>query len=345
VELSDEQRTALAGFIRDHAEAREVRILEAALMGGGAIQENWALEVEIEGGPRPGRHALVMRADAPSAVAVSLTRPQEFAILEVMHERGITVPEPWCVADDPALIGRPFYLMQRLPGEAQGHRVVRDPAVRERGEALAFRLGREMARIHEVEPPHPRLAFLPVPEGSPAVARVEEYRRHLDAMGEAQPALEWALRWLELNAPPKGRVCFCHGDFRTGNYLVDEGELQGLLDWEFAAWSDPYEDLGWMFGRFWRFGADEREAGGVGSREAFYRGYEAEAGHPLDRAIVPYWEVMGTVRWAVIALQQARRHFDGGEASLELALTAHVVPRLERDILDLLERIERGEGG
>ena len=41
-------------------------------------------------------------------------------------------------------------------------------------------------------------------------------------------------------------------------------------DWEFAAWSDPYEDLGWLCARCWRFGNWEREAGGLGSRQAFY---------------------------------------------------------------------------
>ncbi len=47
-----------------------------------------------------------------------------------------------------------------------------------------------------------------------------------------------------------------------------------------------------------------------------------------------YWEVMAHVRWAVIALQQAERHASGAQESLELALTAHVVPELELEILD-----------
>ncbi len=42
---------------------------------------------------------------------------------------------------------------------------------------------------------------------------------------------------------------------------------------------------------------------------------------------------MALVRWAVIALQQAERHNSGAEPSLELALTAHVVPELEAEIL------------
>ena len=49
---------------------------------------------------------------------------------------------------------------------------------------------------------------------------------------------------------------------------------------------------------------------------------------------------MGTVRWAVIALMQAARHFAGSEQSLELALTAHVLPVLELDLLTRVREIE-----
>ena len=51
---------------------------------------------------------------------------------------------------------------------------------------------------------------------------------------------------------------------------------------------------------------------------------------------------MATVRWAVIALSR-RRATSGAEPSLELALTAHVVPVLELDLLTMIERAEMEE--
>jgi aminoglycoside phosphotransferase (APT) family kinase protein len=152
--------------------------------------------------------------------------------------------------------------------------------------------------------------------------------------------LEWALAWLERHAPASGRVCLVHADLRTGNFLVDQGRLTAVLDWEFAAFSDPLEDLGWMLARYWRFGAYELEAGGISTREALLAGYEAASERAVDRAAVAYWEVMATVRWAVIALMQAARHFEGRESSLELALTAHVLPVLELDLLTRIQEIE-----
>jgi aminoglycoside phosphotransferase (APT) family kinase protein len=338
--LKAELAQPLARWLEAATGAEEVAVERMARLGGGAIQENWSIDLACRGGRLDGRHALVLRTDAASRVATSWSRAEEFRLLETAFRAGVTVPEPVALCEDETVLGRPFYLMRRVAGEARGHKLVRDPAVRAKGDALAARLGAELARLHRLAPPVPGLGFIPVPDRPAALWRVAEYRRHLDGLRAHEPVLEWALAWLERHSPASQRLCLVHADFRTGNYLVEDGELTAVLDWEFAGFSDPHEDLGWMLAKYWRFGAYEREAGGIGTREAFLAGYEAEAGHTVDRAAVPYWEVMATVRWAVIALMQAARHFGGHEHSLELALTAHVLPVLELDLLTRVREIE-----
>lgn len=326
----------LAPWLGEHMQG-EVLLSPPRRLSGGAIQENWALDVSVREGPSAGEHALVLRADAPSAIAASMSRGEEFAVLQAAHLAGVTVPEPIALCEDATLLGRPFYLMRRVSGSAAGHRLVRDAGID--GEALAARLGVELARLHALRPPFPGLDFLPEPDLAPALYRVQTYRGYLDALARPRPALEWALRWLERFAPGDETLVLCHGDFRTGNYMVDGGRLSGILDWEFAAWSHPDEDLGWFCARCWRFGRDDREAGGIGSRDAFYRGYESVAGQSVQREAIAYWEVMATVRWAVLALQQGERHCSGEQRSLELALTGRMVPELELDLLEQIERI------
>jgi len=155
--------------------------------------------------------------------------------------------------------------------------------------------------------------------------------------------LEWGLRWLERNGSRTEAARLVHADCRTGNFLVQDGHLVGLLDWEFARFSDPLEDLGWMLARCWRVGVTGRHAGGLGSRAALLDAYQTATGTTLDRQAVVAWELFATIRWGLIALQQAARHHGGGEASLELALTEHVVPTLERDVLLYVEAIEQGQ--
>ncbi|MBO6521788.1 MAG: phosphotransferase family protein [Rhodospirillales bacterium] len=298
-------------------------------LSGGAIQENWALSLDLEGGDWPGSHDLVLRKDAPSNVAVSHGRAEEFAILKHAHDAGATVPVPCVLCEDNDVLGTPFFIMHRAEGTAAGHKLVKMDA----NDALAEDLGRNLARIHTIKDT-PDLAFVAKPDGPAAMSSVNEYRRHLDDLPGSHPALEWGLAWLEANAPSGDEIVFSHRDYRTGNYMVTDGKLTAILDWEFAGWSDPMEDIGWLTAKCWRFGANDRVCGGVGSLDALIRGYEAESGRTVDRPMVAYWQVMATMRWAVIALQQADRFVTGGERNLELALTAHIVPELEMQILD-----------
>jgi aminoglycoside phosphotransferase (APT) family kinase protein len=177
------------------------------------------------------------------------------------------------------------------------------------------------------------LSFLGAPDGNPALAEVETLRRTLDDIGAARPAIEWGLRWAEKHAPDCAAPALVHRDFRTGNYMVDESGLTAILDWEFAGWGDPMEDIGWFCAECWRFGRTKLEAGGIAAREAFYRGYRDQGGREIDDEAVRFWEVMAHLRWAVIALEQGHRHISGVEPSLELALTGRITPELERSIV------------
>ena len=297
-------------------------------LSGGAIQENWKLLLDLEGGNWPGKHDLVLRKDAPSNVAVSHGRAEEFTILKHAAQAGAMVPTPCVLCEDTSVLGTPFFLMHRAKGTAAGHKLAKADA----NEQLARDLGTNLARIHSIKD-DPELAFIDKPEGAPAQVSVMDYRRHLDALPGEHPALEWGLRWLRDNMPAESETVFCHRDYRTGNYMVDGGNLTAILDWEFAGWSDPMEDIGWLTAKCWRFGANDWEAGGIGSLNALINGYEAESGRILDRTQLGYWQVMAHMRWAVIALQQADRFVTGGEQNLELALTAHIVPELELEIL------------
>jgi Ser/Thr protein kinase RdoA (MazF antagonist) len=200
-------------------------------------------------------------------------------------------------------------------------------------EKLVRHIGREMARIHAIRPPQAKLAFLGAPPADPVAADIAALRAGLDAMGIARPALEWGLRHCERRLAASGHVRLVHRDLRTGNYMVDDKGLTGILDWEFADWGDPMSDLGWFCAACWRFGREDLEAGGVGSRTSFYQGYLAGGGLPIDDARVRLWEVMAHLRWAMIALQQGQRHLSGKEPSLALALTSRIVPELELAVL------------
>lgn len=315
--------------------------VESRQLGGGAIQENHALDVTIDDGPMRGRHAWVLRTDAPSGVAASRTREEEFALLSAAHSAGVTVPTPLWLCKDAAIAGRPFYIMQRVPGIADARKLVQYDWSDDQRRAIVSSLGCELARIHAMDLEAPGLAFLSPPASQPARRRVGQLRAHLDELADPQPVLEWGLRWLELNAPADEETVLCHGDFRTGNIMIDGDRVTGILDWEFADTSNPVEDLGWLCARCWRFGVDHFEAGGLGGKDDLVGAYERESGRRIDRGELGYWQIMAEARWAVIALQQAARHLSGREPSLELALTGYMVPEMEMNLVQAIRRASR----
>jgi aminoglycoside phosphotransferase (APT) family kinase protein len=326
--MDEARRQALAAWLSRAAGALVV-IQAAELLSGGAIQQNWALDVTRGG----AEERWVLRTDNPATLAVSLPRLDEFALLRVAHAAGVTVPEPLFACADAALIGAPFFVMRRVAGSATAFRLARAAAARGGDDALVRALGAVLARIHRIRPPRAELAFLGTPPEDDGLAFIAAMRARLDAAGTPRPVLEWGLAALERHIPPPLPPVLCHNDFRTGNLMIEEGRLTAVLDWEFAAWGDPHADLGWFCAPCWRFGNRALEAGGLGARGAFLAGYADEAGVAPDESRLPFWELAASIRWAVIAADQGLRHLSGRERSLELALTAHIVPELEMDIL------------
>ena len=325
----------LPEFLSGHAQADSCKVTRFEKMSGGAIQENYALDVVFEGGILNGINELVLRTDAPSGVEVSHARSEEFEILKTAFDAGVIVPEPLWLCEDGDVLKHPFYIMRRVRGTAEGHILVKDEAVKANAEGLTEHLGRQLAKIHSITPKNHSFDFLAKPAPTPAIAGIKYFRECLDRLPQAYPTIEWGLRWLELNAPKNAYLVLNHRDFRIGNLMLDKGILTGILDWEFAGWSDFHEDMGWFCARCWRFGNFSLEAGGIGSREAFYRGYGEVSERKIDPAEVFYWEVYAHMRWAVIAIQQGDRHISGSEKSLHLALTGRICTELEWELLSM----------
>ncbi|CAH2600656.1 Phosphotransferase family protein [Rhodovastum atsumiense] len=327
--MDDRQRSNLAAWLKQSSGTSTFDLVEVRLLSGGAIQQNWQLDVRTDGVAQ----SWVLRMDAPATLpGISHPRDQEFALLRTAHGAGVTVPEPLFLCADPTLLGSPFFVMRKADGIAAGHRVVRSDTLGGGREALAASLGRELARIHAIRPPCAELAFLGDPPADPCTGFVATMQAQLDAGRLPRPMLEWGLRHLERDAAPPADIVLCHNDFRTGNYMVTEAGITAVLDWEFAGWGDPHADIGWLCARCWRFGA-EGEVGGIAPRRPFVLAYEQAAGRSIDPDRVRWWELAAHIRWAAIAIAQAERHVSGREPSLELALTGHIVPELELEVM------------
>jgi aminoglycoside phosphotransferase (APT) family kinase protein len=300
--------------------------LELARIPGGASRETWMAESPV------GRW--VLRRDPKGSVSL-VPIGNEFELVSAADAAGVPVPQPLAYEPDGGRFGTPGLLMAHVEGESVAPRVLRRPEFEGARARLPGQLARALARIHAIDPALLD-GLLPVPSGDPALAQLEEWERQLDAIGEPLPAVELGLRWLRANAPEAAEPRLVHGDYRLGNFIVDQDGLGAVIDWELAHLGDPAEDIGWLIIRSWRFGNDDLPVAGLGDLDEFISAYEDAGGAPVDKARVRYWEVFGNVKWAVICAAQAHDHLIGARRSHELASLGRRVCEPEWDLLQLV---------
>src|SRR5690554_184736 len=112
-------------FIKRATKANAVKLDRFEQLAGGAVQENYAMDVELSGGVMPGLHQLVLRTDAVASLDASLSRAAEFEVLSVAWQAGVLVPEPLWLHVDEGELGGDFYLMRRVAGDASARDLVR----------------------------------------------------------------------------------------------------------------------------------------------------------------------------------------------------------------------------
>ena len=287
---------------------------------GGASRETWSFTALPRGGS-PRR--LVLRRDPPGS-----DRPDgmahEAAAIAAAGRAGVAVPRLVDSGTDPALLGAPYLISEHVDGETIARRLLRDPEYADVRAGLAAELGRTLARIHSI-------GVDAVP-GLTTIEPLEDLRQAYDALGEPLPAIEIALRWLAKRRPDEVPETVVHGDFRTGNLIIDPAGLRAVLDWERVHRGDPREDLGWLCVKCWRFGSP-LPAGGFGTVDQLLDGYAEVAGHRPDPEAVRWWQIYGTAWWAVGCRGMAERHLSGQTPSVELAALGRRVCEQEHDLL------------
>jgi aminoglycoside phosphotransferase (APT) family kinase protein len=318
----------LQAALRDRAGVGvEVRSVEP--LAGGACQDNFRVELA-------GDRRMVLRSDAPRSLPRSLGRREEFAVIRAAVSAGVRTPEARWLLQDVVRQGAWAYLMDFADGVAIGRQVLTSEALAGARAGLAAELAIQLARIHTITPAkHPDLFAAPAP-ADPVRSILDGVRQMIDALPEPHPALELAYVWLEDHRPERTETTLVHGDFRTGNFLVTPAGLSAVLDWEFALWGLPEEDLAWISVRDWRFGALKRPIGGFADRAPFYAAYAEASGRAVRRDVVHWCEVLGNVRWGAGCVYQGERYLSGEVRDMELIAIARRAAEMEYEALRLM---------
>ncbi|HXL81671.1 MAG TPA: phosphotransferase family protein [Pyrinomonadaceae bacterium] len=279
---------------------------------------------------RYGQQEFVLRRPPIGPVAPTAhDMPREYKLLSIINSPFPLAPKPILLCEDPAIIGAPFYLMQRRRGV-----IVRFKVPEQIGENLELRkqlsetVVDTLVALHAVDILATGVVNIGKPEGF--VARqvhgwADRWRRSkTDELAE----MDQVIRWLEERIPDEtaNQATIVHNDFKLDNIMLDEDDLVrvvAVLDWEMCTVGDPLIDVGLLL-TYWtmrgRTGESETAdrnsslravTNGPGwlSREEIIERYEAITGRDLSR--IAFYETFARFKVAVVIQQIYFRYVQG----------------------------------
>jgi len=292
---------------------------------------------------------------------------REWVLLKALYG-AFPVPKPLAYCDDPAVLGAPFYVMERVHGLI----LRRDPPPDldlppERIRLLCERLIDTHRRLHALDYRALGLEDFGRPQGYVQRQISGWARRYREARTPDVPDFAEVIAWLEAHLPPERGAALIHNDYRFDNVvfeipplprqaqapatpsppLLREGRGTGggersfrivaVLDWELATVGDPLMDLGASLA-YWVEADDPPEMQairlgpthlpGALTRREVVQRYIADTDISLEE--MRFYFVYGLFRLAGIAQQIYYRYYHGQTQDERFRHFGQVVAGLER---------------
>jgi aminoglycoside phosphotransferase (APT) family kinase protein len=324
--------------------ATDVRVLRIARIHGGASRETYRVRLTYRREGREQEGGVILRRDPPGSL-IETDRRIEFNAYRAFAGTRVPVPRALWLELDPGHLERPFFVMEEIEGCEASPQALLMPPYAAHAEKIAEQKWSILGEIARARPEERGVVgvFPDVPRERAWAHELDYWERVIDEDAlEPQPIARAAIRALRRQPPPPpARLHVVHGDFRTGNFLVDpSGVIRGVLDWEMAHLGDPLEDLAWSINRIWCWARDDR-VGGLIPRDRAIAIWERASDLRADPAALRWWELFSSVKALAIWLSSAREYRDGRNRDPVLGLTAWWLSNSQdRAILEALGRLK-----
>jgi len=259
----------------------------------------------------------------PSAHAVD----REYRIMKALAATDVPVPKVVHFCDDRAIVGTPFYVMERVEGRVFGKSAMPGVTPADR-RAMVLAMAETLAGLHRVDWNSIGLADYGRPGNyfQRQVARLTQQRRMSST--QANPDIEFLIEWLGSHVPDKDETTIAHGDFRIGNLMFHPSEprVVAVLDWELSTLGHPLADVAYS-SIMWHMTPEEFDgvrgldlwALGLPSQAEYLGHYQACSGRTDD--IRPFHMAFSLFRFAVI-LEGVAARAQAGNAAADNAAAA-----------------------
>jgi aminoglycoside phosphotransferase (APT) family kinase protein len=290
---------------------------------------------------RVGAHELVLRRPPMGEVAPGAhDMRREYKVLSRLWRHFDRAPRAYLFCDDPAVLGRDFFVMERRRGEVvrtdvppplRGHRDV--------GRRLGLALIDAMADLHGLDPAACDLGDLGRPVGF-VERQLEGWtkRWQLSRFEHSPAEVDAVQARLAQRVPPMSRVSIVHNDLKLDNCQFDPADpdrVSSIFDWDMTTLGDPLIDLGTLL-NYWPDPADTADvqrvshpglnAMGLPPRAEIVARYAART--RTDTAAVWWWEAFALWKTVVVVQQLHRRWVRGESTDPRMEHIADRIPAL-----------------
>jgi aminoglycoside phosphotransferase (APT) family kinase protein len=309
---------ALAGYLPRFLPTAEAP-LSAELISGGRSNLTYYLRSRAS-----GEEWVLRRPPLGHVLPTAHDTAREYRVISALAGTGVPVPGTYLLCEDPAIIGAPFYVMERVYGEIVHSEMPLDLAptpIDRRRMCEAF--VDALVRLHAIDPEAVGLGDFGRPQGFMG--------RQLRRWGEQwqrsktfeSPELEELQRRLQAALPESPPATILHGDYRLENMIFGvrrPDTIRAMLDWEMATLGDPFADLGYALAYWVQDGDSELrqrvlDMGVVSMAEGFMTRAELaeEYGRRSGRAMggVDFYFCFGLYKLSVIVQGIVARNLAG----------------------------------
>jgi aminoglycoside phosphotransferase (APT) family kinase protein len=239
---------------------------------------------------------------------------REFAVLSRLYRAFPPAPRAFVLCDDLAVIGAPFFVMEKKQGV-----VVRGKVPSQFGGGLDTVANRQLsevvidtlAQFHRVDPAACGLDNIGRPDGFLDRQVKGWWQRWESARHEDNQTADRVAAWIAERIPTSPQPTLLHNDWRLDNMAVaerDPSTCVAVYDWDMCTRGDPLADLGTLLAVWYE--ADEMPANlnpmpttvpGFTNRAEAVERYRERTSFAVDT--IGWYLVFGTWKLAVV-LQQ-----------------------------------------
>ncbi|PCJ49216.1 MAG: phosphotransferase family protein [Gammaproteobacteria bacterium] len=250
---------------------------------------------------------------------------REFNVLSRLKEHFAYCPKPLAYSDDNAILGREFYIMEKIEGIIPRRELPIDYSEQQL-QLLCTNLVDVHVKLHQVDIVEKNLIELGKPLGYVTRQVAGWCSRYKKARTNDVPLADDLMTWLVDHQPADSyetaeQASFIHNDYKLDNVVLDMNQptsIISVLDWEMSTVGDPLMDLGCSLA-YWVEATDSEvmqqirmlptHLKGMMTREQLVDYYLQVSGRTVNN--FDYYYVFGLFRLAVIAQQIYKRFKEG----------------------------------